>query len=60
MDLMAKKSIKVMTDITEEVVRGLALLNGLADIKVCAIDEIASGLKLAIPLWDRRPRVDIH
>ncbi|MFW0717433.1 DUF3052 domain-containing protein [Pedobacter sp. N23S346] len=54
-----KKASKVMTDMTEDVVRGLALHNGLVDIKVCAIDEIWSGLKLVIPLKDRKPLVNI-
>ena len=49
-----KKSSKVPTDITEDVVREIALKNGLVDIKVCAIDEIWSGLKLVIPVKDRK------
>ena len=49
-----KKSSKVETDITEDVVRNLALKNGLVDIKVCAVDEIWSGLKLVIPVKDRK------
>ncbi len=49
-----KKSSKVQTDITEDVVRNLALKNGLVDIKVCAVDEIWSGLKLVIPVKDRK------
>ena len=48
-----KKASKVTTDITEDVVRGIALKNGLVDIKVCAVDEIWSGLKLVIPLKQR-------
>lgn len=48
-----KKASKVETDITEDVIRALALDNGLVDIKVCAVDEIWSGLKLVIPLKDR-------
>ncbi|MFT3748326.1 MAG: hypothetical protein QM768_08425 [Agriterribacter sp.] len=48
-----KKASKVETDITEDIVRDLALRNGLVDIKVCAVDEIWSGLKLVIPLKDR-------
>ena len=51
-----KKASKITTDITEDVVRGLALSNGLVDIKVCAIDEIWSGLKLVIPVKDRLKR----
>jgi hypothetical protein len=49
-----KKSSKVQTDITEDVVRNTALKNGLVDIKVCAVDETWSGLKLVIPLKDRK------
>jgi hypothetical protein len=49
-----KKSSKVETDITEDVVRNLALKNGLVDIKVCAVDETWSGLKLVIPVKDRK------
>ena len=48
-----KKSSKVISDITEDFIRNLALANGLVDIKVCAVDEIWSGLKLVIPLKDR-------
>lgn len=48
-----KKSSKVPTDITEDIIRGFALQTGLVDIKVCAVDEIWSGLKLVIPVKDR-------
>ncbi|MEG3148061.1 hypothetical protein U1839_25720 [Sphingomonas sp. RT2P30] len=43
-----KKASKVPTDITEDVVRAVALPTGLVDVKVCAVDEIWSGLKLVI------------
>ncbi len=43
-----KKSAKVPTDITEDVVRELALPLGFVDVKVCAVDEVWSGLKLVI------------
>lgn len=43
-----KKASKVQTDITEDVVREVALPLGLVDVKVCAIDEVWSGLKLVI------------
>ena len=43
-----KKSSRVETDITEDVVRELALPLGLVDVKVCAVDETWSGLKLVI------------
>lgn len=48
-----KKSSKVPTDITEDIIRNFALQTGLVDIKVCAVDETWSGLKLVIPMKDR-------
>jgi hypothetical protein len=48
-----KKSSGVATDVTEDVVRETALSLGLVDIKVCAIDDTWSGLKLVIPLKQR-------
>jgi len=41
-----KKSAKVPTDITEDTIRKVALPLGLVDIKVCAVDDVWSGLKL--------------
>lgn len=41
------------SDITEDIIREKALENGLVDVKVCAIDERWSGLKLVIPLNNR-------
>jgi len=43
-----KKAAKVPTDVTEDVIREVALPLGLVDIKVCAVDAIWSGLKLMI------------
>jgi hypothetical protein len=43
-----KKASKVPTDITEDVIRALALPLGLVDVKVCAVDATWSGLKLVI------------
>jgi len=43
-----KKSSKVPTDITEETVREVALPLGFVDIKVCAVTEVWSGLKLVV------------
>lgn len=43
-----KKASKVPTDITEDTIRALALPLGLVDVKVCAVTEIWSGLKLVI------------
>ena len=48
-----KRASGVETDITEDVVRELALANTLVDNKVCAIDETWSGLRLVIRLRDR-------
>lgn len=43
-----KKSSKVHTDLTEDAIREVALPMGLVDVKVCAVDETWSGLKLVI------------
>lgn len=43
-----KQAARMPTDITEDVVREVALPTGLVDVKVCAIDPIWSGLKLVI------------
>jgi hypothetical protein len=48
-----KKASKRPTDITEDVIRELALKIGLVDVKVCAVDEVWSGLKLVIPIAKR-------
>jgi len=48
-----KKSSKIATDITEDKIRNFAIKIGLVDIKVCAVDETWSGLKLVIPVKDR-------
>jgi hypothetical protein len=49
-----KKSSKVATDIGEDTVRELALPLGLVDIKVCAVDDVWSGLKLVIRKSNRK------
>jgi hypothetical protein len=48
-----KKASKVPTDISEDVVRTLALPLGLVDVKVCAVDDTWSGLKLVIRVENR-------
>jgi hypothetical protein len=50
-----KKSSGVPTDITEDTIRSVALPMGLVDIKVCAVDEVWSGLKLVVRKDNRRP-----
>jgi hypothetical protein len=49
-----KRSSKVDTDITEDTIRSLALPMGLVDIKVCAVDETWSGLKLVVRRENRK------
>ena len=49
-----KKAAKIPTDITEDVIRNYALKNDLVDIKVCAVSDIWSGLKLVVPLAKRK------
>ena len=49
-----KKTAKIPTDITEDVIRNYALKNDLVDIKVCAVSDIWSGLKLVVPLAKRK------
>lgn len=49
-----KKTSGVPTDLTEDMVRAIALAGGLVDNKVCAIDEVWSGLRLVVRLRDRK------
>lgn len=49
-----KKASKMVTDITEDIIRNEALQNGLVDVKVCAVNEVWSGLKLVIRVKDRK------
>lgn len=51
-----KKASGVRTDLTDNVVRELGLSAGLVDVKVCAVDEVWSGLKFVFRLKDR-PRL---
>jgi hypothetical protein len=51
-----KKAAKLVSDVTENVVRDLALPLGLVDIKVCAVDATWSGLKLVVRLNKRARR----
>ena len=46
--ISADRLSKVATDITEQTIRDIALPMGLVDVKVCAIDETWSGLKLVL------------
>ena len=49
-----KKASKLASDVSEDIVRAKAIAHGLVDVKVCAVDETWSGLKLVIPLKDRK------
>jgi hypothetical protein len=51
-----KKSSKVPTDITEDVLREVILPTGLVDVKVCAVDEVWSGLKF---MWRKEVRAGL-
>ena len=51
-----KKSSGVASDVTEDVIRAVALPLGFVDIKVCAVDEIWSGLKLMIRKENRKSK----
>jgi hypothetical protein len=48
-----KKSSKIATDLDENIIRDFGLKNGLVDVKVCAVDDIWSGLKFVYRLSDR-------
>lgn len=48
-----KKSSKVTTDLDENIIRDFGLKNGLVDVKVCAVDEVWSGLKFMYRIKDR-------
>ena len=49
-----KKAAKIPTDITEDVIRNYALKNDLVDVKVCAVSDIWSALKLVVPVAKRK------
>jgi hypothetical protein len=51
-----KKASKVPTNVTEDVIREVALPLGFVDIKVCAVSEVWSGLKLVIRVSERPKR----
>ncbi|HEV3026417.1 MAG TPA: DUF3052 domain-containing protein [Planctomycetota bacterium] len=48
-----KRASKVETDLSEAVVREIGLRAGLVDVKVCAVDDVWSGLKFVIRLKNR-------
>ena len=48
-----KKLAKIPTDVTEDTIRNYALQNELVDVKVCAVSDEWSGLKLVVPLKKR-------
>ncbi|HEU5290421.1 MAG TPA: DUF3052 domain-containing protein [Cyclobacteriaceae bacterium] len=48
-----KKASRVPTDLDENIIREFGLKNGLVDVKVCAIDDVWSGLKFMFRIKDR-------
>jgi hypothetical protein len=48
-----KRASGIATDVTEDVVRSIGLAAGLVDNKICAIDQVWSGLRLVYRLRDR-------
>jgi len=48
-----KKSSGVQSDLSENIVRDIGLAKGMVDIKVCAFDDVWSGLKFVFRLKDR-------
>lgn len=48
-----KKAAKIVTDVTEDTIRNYALQHNLVDVKVCAVSEVWSGLKLVVPVSKR-------
>jgi hypothetical protein len=48
-----KKSAGMGSDMTEDIIRNYALAGGLVDVKVCAVSELWSGLKLVVPVAKR-------
>jgi hypothetical protein len=51
-----KKSSGTVTDLNENIIRNIGLDAGLVDVKVCAINEVWSGLKFVYRLRDRESR----
>ena len=49
-----KKASKISTDLNGNIVREIGLKNGLVDVKVCAVDEVWSGLKFVYRIKDRK------
>ncbi len=48
-----KKSSGIVSDLSEDLIRKFALQNGLVDIKICAVSNEWSGLKLVVPVFKR-------
>jgi hypothetical protein len=49
-----KKTSKISSDVSENLIRDYALETGLVDIKICSVNEVWSALKLVIPLKHRK------
>ena len=55
MGKLPKKASGIVTDIGENDVMKIGLTSGLVDVKVCAVNEVWSGLKFMIRVKDRVP-----
>ena len=55
-----KKSSGVTTDLSEGIVRAIGLAAGLVDVKICAVDDVWSGLKFVFRLKDRAKVRPLH
>jgi hypothetical protein len=51
-----KKASNVKTDVTEDVIRKYAVPLGFVDVKVCAVSDVWSGLKLVVRKSERKAR----
>lgn len=49
-----KQASRVPTDVTEDIIRDIALPLGLVDVKVCSVDDTWSGLKLVLRIANRK------
>ena len=55
-----KKASRMATDVTEDTIREIALPMGLVDVKVCAVNEVWSGLKLMIRKSERKKNSSVR
>lgn len=54
-----KKSAKIPTDITEDIIREIVLPTGWVDVKVCAVSDVWSGLKIVKRIAPKPPKGEV-